>query len=36
MLEIFKVSKVGKVASKYDGEITQNSNARIIRDGTIV
>ena len=37
-LEIFKVSKVGKVAGSkvIDGEITQDSNARIIRDGTIV
>ena len=38
ILEIFKVSKVGKVAGSkvIDGEITQDSNARIIRDGTIV
>tara|TARA_B100000700_G_scaffold324310_1_gene430120 strand:+ start:491 stop:2710 length:2220 start_codon:yes stop_codon:yes gene_type:complete len=38
ILEIFKVSKVGKVAGSkvLDGEITQDSNARIIRDGTII
>ena len=38
ILEIFKVSKVGKVAGSKvgDGEITQDSNARIIRDGAIV
>ncbi len=38
ILEIFKVSKVGKVAGSkvIDGEILQDSNARIIRDGTIV
>ncbi len=38
ILEIFKVSKVGKVAGSkvVEGEITQNSNARVIRDGTIV
>ncbi len=38
ILEIFKVSKVGKVAGSKvtDGEITQNSNARVIRDGTII
>ena len=38
ILEIFKVSKVGKVAGSkvVDGEITQDSNARVIRDGTIV
>ena len=38
ILEIFKVSKVGKVAGSkvLDGEITQDSNARIIRDGAIV
>ena len=38
ILEIFKVSKVGKVAGSkvLDGEITQDSSARIIRDGTIV
>ena len=38
ILEIFKVSKVGKVAGSkvIDGEILQDSNVRIIRDGTIV
>ncbi len=38
ILEIFKVSKVGKVAGSkvVEGEITQNSNARVIRDGTII
>ena len=38
ILEIFKVSKVGKVAGSkvVDGEITQDSNARVIRDGTII
>ncbi len=38
ILEIFKVSKVGKVAGSkvLEGEITQESNARIIRDGTII
>ena len=38
ILEIFKVSKVGKVAGSkvVDGEITQNSSARVIRDGTII
>jgi len=38
ILEIFKVSKVGKVAGSkvIEGEISQDSNARIIRDGTIV
>ncbi len=38
ILEIFKVSKVGKVAGSkvLDGEIIQNSNARIIRDGSII
>ncbi len=38
ILEIFKVSKVGKVAGSkvVEGEITQNSSARIIRDGTII
>ena len=38
ILEIFKVSKVGKVAGSkvIDGEILQDSNARIIRDGAIV
>ena len=38
ILEIFKVSKVGKVAGSkvIDGEITNNSSARIIRDGAII
>ncbi len=38
ILEIFKVSKVGKVAGSkvIEGEILQDSSARIIRDGTIV
>ncbi len=38
ILEIFKVSKVGKVAGTKvtDGEITQDSNARVIRDGAII
>ena len=38
ILEIFKVSKVGKVAGSkvIDGEIVNNSSARIIRDGTII
>tara|TARA_B100000900_G_scaffold187023_1_gene158512 strand:+ start:1619 stop:3808 length:2190 start_codon:yes stop_codon:yes gene_type:complete len=38
ILEIFKVSKVGKVAGSkvIDGEITNNSDARVIRDGTII
>ncbi len=38
ILEIFKVSKVGKVAGSkvVEGEITQNSSARLIRDGTII
>ena len=38
ILEIFKVSKVGKVAGSkvIEGEIFQDSNARIIRDGTII
>ena len=38
ILEIFKVSKVGKVAGSkvVDGEITQNSSARVIRDGNII
>ena len=37
ILEI-KVSKVGKVAGSkvIDGEITNNSSARIIRDGAII
>ncbi len=38
ILEIFKVSKVGKVAGSkvVNGEITQDSNARVIRDGAII
>ncbi len=38
VLDIFKVSKVGKVAGSkvINGEINQDSHARIIRDGTIV
>ena len=38
ILEIFKVSKVGKVAGSkvLEGEILQDSKARIIRDGTVV
>ena len=38
ILEIFKVSKVGKVAGSKvtEGEIVQDSKARIIRDGTII
>ena len=38
ILEIFKVSKVGKVAGSkvVEGEITQDSKARIIRDGAII
>ena len=38
VLEIFKVSKVGKVAGSkvIDGEINQDSSARIVRDGAIV
>ncbi len=38
ILEIFKVSKVGKVAGSkvVEGEITQNSSARVIRGGTII
>ena len=38
VLDIFKVSKVGKIAGSkvINGEINQDSNARIIRDGTIV
>ena len=38
ILEIFKVSKVGKVAGSKvtDGEITQDSHARVIRDGAII
>ena len=38
VLEIFKVSKVGKVAGSkvVDGEILSGSNVRIIRDGAII
>ena len=38
ILEIFKVSKVGKVAGSkvIEGEILNDANARVIRDGTIV
>jgi len=38
ILEIFKVSKIGKVAGSkvVEGEITQDSNARVIRDGAII
>ena len=38
ILEIFKVSKVGKVAGSkvLEGEILQDSNARLIRDGNII
>ena len=38
ILEIFKVSKVGKVGGSKvtDGEITQDSSARVIRDGAII
>ena len=38
VLDIFKVSKVGKVAGSkvLNGEIYQDSNARIIRDGSII
>ena len=38
ILEIFKVSKVGKVAGSkvIDGEIKQDGNARVIRDGVII
>ena len=38
ILEIFKVSKVGKVAGSkvLNGEITNDSNARLIRDGSII
>ena len=36
--EIFKVSKVGKVAGSkvLDGEIVNNLNARLIRDGNVL
>ena len=38
ILEIFKVSKVGKVAGSKvtDGEINQDNNARLIRDGSVI
>ena len=38
ILEIFKVSKVGKVAGSkvMEGEISNNSNVRLIRDGAII
>ncbi len=38
ILEIFKVSKVGKVAGSkvLDGEIVQHSSARVVRDGSII
>ena len=38
VLEIFKVSKIGNVAGSkvVEGEINQNSNARLIRDGNVV
>ena len=38
ILEIFKVSKVGKVAGSkvIDGEILNDANARVIRDGSII
>jgi translation initiation factor IF-2 len=38
ILDIFKVSKVGKVAGSkvLNGEINQDSHARIIRDGAII
>ena len=38
VMEIFKVSKFGKVAGSKvtEGEISQDSNARLIRDGNIV
>ncbi len=38
VLDIFKVSKVGKVAGSkvLNGEINQDSKARVVRDGTIV
>tara|TARA_B100001245_G_scaffold234388_1_gene219837 strand:- start:11 stop:1447 length:1437 start_codon:yes stop_codon:yes gene_type:complete len=38
ILEIFKVSKVGKVAGSkvLEGEITSKSNARLIRDGNVL
>ena len=38
ILEIFKVSKIGKVAGSkvLNGEITNDSNARLVRDGSII
>jgi len=38
ILEIFKVSKVGKVAGSkvLEGEISNEANARVIRDGAII
>ena len=38
ILEIFKVSKIGKVAGSkvLEGEISNDSNVRLIRDGTII
>ena len=38
VLEIFKVSKIGKVAGSkvIEGEIKQDLNARLIRDGIVV
>jgi translation initiation factor IF-2 len=38
ILEIFKVSKAGKVAGSRvtDGEVSSTSNARLIRDGAII
>jgi len=38
VLEVFKVSKVGRVAGSkvVEGEISQNSHARLIRDGNVV
>ena len=38
VLEIFKVSKFGKVAGSkvVEGEIKQDSKARLIRDGNVV
>tara|TARA_Y100001970_G_scaffold288506_1_gene415991 strand:- start:1607 stop:3832 length:2226 start_codon:yes stop_codon:yes gene_type:complete len=38
ILEIFKVSGTGKVAGSrvVDGEITSGSNARVVRDGSII
>jgi len=38
VMKIFKVSKFGKVAGSkvIEGEINQNSNARLIRDGNVI